>query len=146
MNKQSPKIQESEKLFTFSTSLADVSRRADRIIEVRFRLQEYEVDVAEILEIRDGIKKILENDPSPFPLLVVPGSYGTITKEAREMEMFDDDVLKHQLAMALVVPTLSQRIIGSLYIKLKKKKLLSPYKLFNSEKTALNWLRKQIKN
>lgn len=126
------------------TTLAILRRREDGIIEIRFKKDEYEVDVAEQLDIHDAYARLTNNGLDPYPLLVIPGTYGGVTKEAREMEMFDFDVYKNQIALAVVIKALHQRILATLYFSLKRNKPKYPYRLFNSETQAVQWISKQL--
>lgn len=126
------------------TTLAVVSKREDGIIEIRFKKDEYEVDVADQLDIHDACARLTNNGSSPYALLVIPGTYGGITKEAREMEMFDFDVYRNQMALAIVIKALHQRILATLYFNLKRNKPRYPYRLFNSETQAVQWISQQL--
>ncbi|MBL7892249.1 MAG: hypothetical protein JNL63_06440 [Bacteroidia bacterium] len=126
------------------TNLSIVSKREDGIIEIRFKKNEYEVDVSEQLDIHDAYAKLTNNGSDPYALLVIPGTYGGVTKEAREMEMFDFDVYRNQMALAIVIKSLHQRILATMYFSLKRKKPKYPYRLFNSETNAIKWIRKQL--
>lgn len=126
------------------TTLSIVSKREDGIIEIRFKKDEYEVDVAEQLDIHDAYAKLTNNGSDPYAILVIPGTYGGITKEAREMEMFDFDVYRNQTALAIVIKSLHQRILATMYFNLKRKKPKYPFRLFNSETQATQWITKQL--
>ncbi|MBI2269139.1 MAG: hypothetical protein HYU69_02145 [Bacteroidetes bacterium] len=126
------------------TTLAIVSKREDGIIEIRFKKDEYEVDVADQLDIHDACARLTNNGSDPYALLVIPGIYGGITKEAREMEMFDFDVYRNQMALAIVIKALHQRILATLYFNLKRNKPRYPYRLFNSETQAVQWISQQL--
>lgn len=126
---------------SIETSLTFVKKRDDGIIEIRFKQDEYEVDVPDQLQILDACTTLTDNGRISFPLLVIPGRYGGITKEAREMEMFETKVFGNMKAMAIVVRALHQRLLGTLYFSLKKNKPTYPYKLFDSVKNAENWLK-----
>ena len=122
------------------TTLALVGVRNDGIIEIRFKLKEYEVDVKDQHEIHDAFVKLTDNGRKAYHILVIPGKFGTITKEAREMEMFETVVFQNQRSLAIVVHELHQRILGKLYLSLKKSKPKYPNQLFDSEVSAMNWI------
>lgn len=48
---------------------------------------------------------------------------------------------KYSIAEALVVKSLSQRLIANFYVKVNKP--LKPSRVFNSEKEAIQWLKEQ---
>ena len=125
---------------TIETSLTLVSLRKDGIIEIRFRIDNYEVNVADQQEIHDAVLKLTDNGRSNYHVLVVPGLYGSITKEAREMEMFETKAYQNQKSLAIVVHGLPQRLFGKLYLSLKKNKPKYPCNLFDSEALAVNWI------
>ena len=128
------------------TDLAIVKIRQDEILEIRFKTDDYEVDVKDQLDIELAVLNLTDFGKKSFHILVVPGPNATITKEAREMEMFTSEAYRTQKSMAVVVIGLAQRIIGTLYFSLKKTKPNFPYKFFNSEAGATLWLKQQIGN
>jgi len=66
------------------TTLAKVLRKHGNRIELRFKQEEYEVDVEHQVEFQDAMFEITKGEnQSVFTLLVVPGKYGSISKEAR---------------------------------------------------------------
>ena len=123
-----------------NTSLCKVSLRSDDIIEIRFKQDEYEVDVKDQKEIESAVFELMSDQSKSYHILVLPGLYGGITKEAREMEMFESPAYKNQKAIVIVVNSLFQRILGSMYYSLKKKKPNYPYKLVASEALAMDWI------
>lgn len=140
MQQETNKVKTTEYLNSIETSLTIISVRKDEIIEIRFKLNNYEVDVNDQLEIHDAFVKLTDNGRIPYHILVVPGQYGSITKEAREMEMFETIAFQNQNSLAIVVHGLPQRILGTLYLTLKKNKPKYPCKLFDSEELAMKWI------
>ena len=121
-------------------TLAKLSIRNDSILEIRFKQDDYEVDIKDQLEIMQSVEELTDGGKKPFLILVVPGLYGGITPQARNMEMFDTDAYRNHRAMAIVVHALHQRLLGTLYMTLKKRKPNYPYKLFPNEAEATKWL------
>lgn len=134
-----------EYLTSIETSMATVGIRKDEILEIRFKLNDYEVDVNEQLEIHDAFVKLTKNGIVPYHILVVSGKNGSVTKEAREMEMFETVAFKNHYSLAIVVNGLPQRILGSLYLSLRKSKAKYPHKLFSTEESAIEWILKEKK-
>lgn len=134
-----------EYLNSGETSLAMIGIRKDGILEIRFKFDNYEVDVKDQLEIHEIFMKLTENGRFPFNILVIPGKFGSITKEARKIEMFETSGFQNQISLAIVVNGLSQRILGTLYLALKKHKPKYPYKLFDSEESATEWIQNEKK-
>src|SRR5574337_1239163 len=97
------RISSTNDIHSIETSLTVICKRKDGIIEIRFKKDEYDVNVADQLEIHDAYARLTNDGSAPYPLLIIPGLYGGITKEAREMEMFNLPVYRNQKAMALVV-------------------------------------------
>jgi hypothetical protein len=104
-------------------------------------LDEYEVDLPQQQEIHDAVFELTNNGSVAYHILVVPGIYGGITKEAREMEMFSKPAFVNQHSMAIVVNSLAQRLLGNLFMKFKRNKPKFPNKLFSNEESALNWIK-----
>jgi hypothetical protein len=77
-----------------------------------------------------------------LPTLTIPGKYSEATKEALDF-IFSDASTIFASADAYVANSLSQKIIGNFYLKLKKPNI--PTRLFTNEKTALEWLKKKPK-
>lgn len=128
---------------TVETSLTNVSLREGGIIEIRFKLNEYEVDVADQNEIEQAILKLTNNGSLSFHIMVIPGLYGGVTKEAREMEMFESKAYKDQKSISIILFSLFQRLLATMYFSFKKKKLKYPHKFFVSEELALEWIAQQ---
>ena len=134
-------IPEAVELIDFvETSLTVVSIRKDGIIEIRFKTEEYEVDVPDQLEIAAAFLKLNKDGEKSYHVLVLSGLYGGITKEAREMEMFESPAFKNLKSLSIVVHGLAPRLLGKLYFSLKKQKPTYPYRLFDSESAALKWI------
>ena len=125
---------------TIETSLTQIGVRNDGVIEIRFKVDKYEVNLKDQSEIHDAFIKLTDNGFTPYHILVIPGKYGGVTKEAREMEMFESHSLKNQLSLSIVVNNTSQRLLGSIYIALQKKKPTVPCKLFKTEELAMKWI------
>lgn len=119
------------------TRITQVRLYQEGILLIEF-IDEYEVDVEDIHEIRNALLSISRETPSK--ILVIPGRYGSITKDARELDMFriSDDQLF--LGVAIVTKQLHQKLLGTLYFKFKPKAY--PHKLFKSKEKALAWLDK----
>ena len=125
---------------TIETSLTQIGVRNDGVIEIRFKVDKYEVNLKDQSEIHDAFIILTDNGFTPYHILVIPGKYGGVTKEAREMEMFESHSLKNQLSLSIVVNNTSQRLLGSIYIALQKKKPTFPCKLFKTEELAMKWI------
>ena len=55
-------------------------------------------------------------------LMVIPVKYGSISKEAREMEMFTEGIYTKFIGLAIVTSAIHQRLLGTLFFKFKKAK------------------------
>lgn len=128
-------------LNSVETSLVVVGIIANEIMEIRFKMDEYEVDLPEQQEIHDAVFELTKKGTVPYHIIVIPGKYGGITKEAREMEMFLKPAFQNQYSLAIVVHSLPQRIIGNLFLSMKKNKPKFPSKLFTTEELALKWIK-----
>ena len=67
----------------------------------------------------------------------------TVTKEAREMGL-QEQFNTYTAATAIVLNSLAHRIIGDFIIKIQRPKM--PFKMFNSEYDAYQWLSKYSEN
>ena len=74
-------------------------------------------------------------------LMVIPVKYGSISKEAREMEMFTEGIYTKFIGLAIVTSAIHQRLLGTLFFKFKKAKSPTPHKFFKSEQNAMAWLK-----
>jgi len=118
------------------TSIANLYLTSDNILEIRF-IEEYVVEPDDIKEIRKALREISENPVDR--ILVVPGIHGSISKEARDFDMFDGEPKQEKLMVAIVTGQLHQRILGTMYFRyVQRKKYQS--KFFKKEKEAMEWL------
>ncbi len=124
---------------SIETSLAIVGIREDKIIEIKFKLDDYDVELSDQMEIHDALGKLTDDGKISFSVIVIPGLYGSITKEARDMEMFSKDTFKNLISLAIVVHALHQRILATFYIKFKNTKPIYPTKIFDNEKKGIDW-------
>jgi len=123
------------------TFLAIIAIRQVGILEIRFKKEQYEVGLEEQKAIEEAVLSLTNYGRESFHILVVPGRYGSINKEAREREMFKSPAYENQKSMAIVVHSLSQRILAKAFFLLKSQKPNYPYGYFESEKEAVKWLK-----
>lgn len=117
-----------------------VSLRDDGIIEQRFpRDTPYEIDAYHINEMADTISHLANG--SKAAVLSVAGLYGSITPDARKVDINKDE--DYTLAIALVINELSQRLLANFFFKLKR--ISYPVKTFKTEEEATSWLHQQIR-
>ncbi len=131
-----------EYLDSEETSLTKVSVRNDGVLEIRFKQDEYQVEAQDQIDIHDAVARLTNNGKVAYHVLVIPGLYGGVSKEAREMEMFERVGFQNQNSLAIVVHSFPQRLFGKLYISLKKNKPKYPTNLFDSEEMAMKWISK----
>lgn len=117
-----------------------ISLREDGIIEHRFLYDKpYEIDVQHMLDSAEAMTTL--SNGVPHPILSVAGLYGSITTDARKMDIHTGDA--YTLALALVINELSQRLLANFYFKLKK--VDYPVKTFKTEEEAVAWLQQQVR-
>lgn len=124
---------------SITTSVCTVSLRSDGICELRF-IESYDVDVAEIHELNKAIEALSANIDSKL-ILSVPGKYGSVTKEARDMDpcaQYGDNTK----ALALVLPSIHQKLLARLFFKMVTKPNYT-YQFFKTEEAAVKWLLNQ---
>lgn len=116
-----------------------VSLRSDGIIENRFLWDTpYEITAAKLLEIDTTIKSMYKGERRP--ILSVAGLYGSMTPEARSLNIFHKE---ETIAIGLVIQSASQRLLANFYFRIKKAPF--PIKFFKTEAEAVNWLQEQLK-
>lgn len=125
------------------TGLTVVGIRKDGVLEIRFKKDTYEVDVKDQMEIQNAVFQLTNSGKERYHIMVIPGLFGGITKEARDKETFQSTVFKDQLSVSIVVRSLSQRILGKFYYSFKKDKPTYPFMLFSDEAEALKWIKEQ---
>lgn len=123
------------------TSLTFVGITKTGLLEIRFKLDEYEVDVKDQDEIQVAVKKLTNNSQDRYHIIVIPGMYGGITPEARNQEMFQNETYNNHKSISVVVGGLPQRILGKFYYHFKKHKPNFPFQLFATEELAIKWIR-----
>lgn len=121
------------------TSLTLIGIRKDGIIEIKFKIDDYDVEVGDQMEIHDALSELTNNSLDLFSVVVIPGLYGSITKEARDYGMFEKETFKNISSLAIVVHALHQRILATYYLKFKNTKSSYPTKIFDTEEEALKW-------
>lgn len=124
------------------TGLTTVSVRTDNVIEIRFKKDQYEVDVKDQVEIQNAIFKLTNGGKDRHHIMVIPGLYGGVTKEARDKETFKSTVFKDQLSISIITPNLPQRLLGKFYYSFKKDKPSYPFMFFANEEQCLEWIKK----
>ena len=124
---------------SIETSLAIVGIREDNLIEIKFKLDDYDVELTDQMEIQDALSQLTNNGQISFSIIVIPGLYGSVTKEARDMEMFANETYKNLTSLAIVVHALHQRILATFYIKFKNVKPTYPTKIFDSVEKGIEW-------
>lgn len=117
-----------------------ISLRNDGIVEHRFIWDKpYEITAEKLVKIDNAFKTIGNN--KPIAILVVPDLYGSITPEARKVNMFKES--DNTIAIGLVIQSLPQRLLANFYFKINKP--VYPVKFFKNETEATNWLYTEIR-
>lgn len=117
-----------------------VSLRGDGILENRFLWDvPYELDACHLKEIAEAMT-LLSGGISK-PVLSIAGLYGSMTGDARNVDI--NNAESYTLALALVIQSLSQRLLSNFYFKLKK--VNYPVKTFRTIEDAEEWLHQQVR-
>ncbi len=124
-------------LRSIDTSICTIGLREDGIYEYRF-IDEYVVDREQMDEMSQALVKLVGEEKG-IRLVSVPGRYGSIAPEAKTYDPLDayENLISH---IALVLPSLHQKILARAYFKLIKKPPYN-YKFFKDEDSAVGWLR-----
>ena len=121
------------------TDSATIKLISPQIVENRIK-DNIDVDVKDVLEIKESNLKLTQG--RTYGLLVDSGLYTSITNEARNLSA-SKDFQQFTTAKALLVRSLSQRIIGAFYVKFNKPSIKT--KVFSEREEAIEWLSEQIK-
>jgi len=111
-----------------------IQLRSDGIVHVMFK-ENITLDVELQMKNLKLYNEICESKKHPFLFTAFPGV--TITKEARE----NSQNIEHLSPIgrsAVVADSLPYRIIANFYLKVNRPK--NPYRVFNNENDAINWL------
>jgi hypothetical protein len=112
--------------------------RSDGIVEVRVA-DNHVCSVEEAKEVSDVIRNLGEGKPAP--VLRIAGKHSSIGEGVREF-IASEESQKRILADAIVIRSLSQRLIGNFYLRMNRPR--KPTRLFTNEKEAEAWLRQFI--
>jgi hypothetical protein len=109
----------------FENDILYISFKKDVIVELDH--------INEIIDIR---KEIQQGEKTLT--IVNSGKLWRVEKEARK-KAASDEMIQHNIALALIAKSLPLRIISNFYINVDKPNV--PTKMFNSEKEAIAWLK-----
>jgi len=112
----------------------------DEIILVARMKEGVDIDVDHILENFEAMAQF--NPINDFPILLDAGNHMNITKEARELAA-SKGLAPNRSAMAIMVPSISIRLLGNFYIKVNKP--ARPTQLFTNRELAIQWLKEQYR-
>ena len=96
------------------------------------------LDEIDVIEQRSEIAKITKG--TPHVLMVITAQNSSATKEAREYSSQNKPA--GRIAEALVVTSLSMRLMASVYISFNKPAV--PTRYFDNEKSAEKWLQEML--
>ncbi len=104
-------------------------------------IHEYaELDVKELEEIKQLNMKIVPE--GPYTVLVDAAISATITSEGRKLSA-SKEYQRRTIAKALLIKSLSQRIVARFYLKFNKP--VTPTEIFENRDKAIAWLQEQLK-
>lgn len=118
---------------------AVISIRSDGIIQYAIKAN-ITISEKDSNEMVDAAGKL--GDFKKFPILITAGKHSLADKEAREFGAGKEGT-KYAIAVAFVIRSLAQKILGNAYIKINKP--IVPTALFDNEEKALEWLKTFIK-
>lgn len=110
-----------------------------RVIEVIVK-DNASLEVDDIIEIREANQVLAKG--GKYVVLLESGFNTSLSKEARE-ESSKKEYGETRKAMAFVINSLSQRIVGNFFIQMNKPP--TPTKIFTSKKEALTWAKSHLK-
>jgi hypothetical protein len=112
--------------------------REDGIFQIDVKADEL-FSLQDAIEVKTQKEKICGNKQTPN--LWIIGAHSNPDHEAREYACLKENISFHS-ADALVISSLSQRIVANFYLKVNKPPV--PTKFFLSEKEAEEWLQQFI--
>lgn len=98
-----------------------------------------ELEIEDVISQRKSYKELVGENP--HVILVIAGHHTSATKEARDYAA--NNPVTGRLAEAIVVKSMSVRILGNVFINFHKPSV--PTKMFNKEEDAIEWLSKFLK-
>ena len=102
-----------------------------------FRIKkEQTVDVPEIKEMLENVQEFM-GPVKHYAVLDLDGNL-TTSSEARRVYADSEYVQKHRIATAVIVKSLSAKLIANFFINVTKPKVNT--KLFTNESEAVNWI------
>ena len=113
---------------------ATISLRSDRIIQYTTKAN-ITISEQDSNDMVDAAGKL--GDFKKFPILIVVGKHSLADKEAREFGAGKEGT-KYAVAVAFVINSLAQKILGNAYLKINKP--IVPTLLFDNEEKAVEWL------
>ncbi len=120
---------------TIEIDEATITERKDGIVNVHFK-ERVEITIELQGKLYDIYNEICGDDKKPF--LFTASNYVSINKETREHSIIME-ALYPGLASAVVAPSIAYKLIANFYLLINKPK--SPYKVFNEEEEAIEWLK-----
>lgn len=99
-----------------------------------------DINGKDILEINEAKQKLTGDHK--YVVLFVPGKKGSINREARSASS-SAEVYQNAIAKAIVVSSVTNRLIATFFINMNRPP--APTKFFPDEKSAIRWLKTQMK-
>lgn len=119
---------------TINTSKAQISFSAEGHVLIQIK-EKQDLDVQDMMEINSAKLQLVGN--KKHTVIFVPPLYGTISSEARKYSA-SEEVYRHAIAKALIINSLSNRLICNFFIKLNRPP--APTRPFVTIKEATEWL------
>lgn len=94
-----------------------------------------EIEVEDMMEMIQTAGVIGEG--KAYKNMIIAGKYASISNDAQNV-MDEEESLLYTIAEAIVIQSLSQRILGNFYLKIVSKR--RPARLFNTKEKAIEWL------
>ena len=108
---------------------------SEGIMKIRCK-DDFHYELEHVLELNQAQLEIANG--KKFPTLTIIGKYTEASKEAMDF-IFSKEATVSALMDAFVVNSLSQKIMGNFYLKVKKPGI--PTRLFTNENLAIEWLK-----
>ncbi len=123
----------------YSTDVFTIRQLEPNILETTI-LDRATLDVKDVWEAKKINTELSKGHP--YAYLGVRGEFSEVTDQAKKL-MASEEIIGNTIAKALLIKSLSDRILANFYLKISKPALKT--RVFTSREKALVWLRSELK-
>lgn len=123
-----------------TTSVATITVVSTHIVENKI-MDSVHLMAKDVEELKEANTELMEG--ANYAVLVVPGTYSTISNEAKELSA-SKEFKQNTIAKAILVQSLAHAIIVKFYISLNKPHIET--RAFKVRDKAISWLQEKVNN